>query len=68
MKKLFVILSMLFVSAFVFADETVLVKSDAVADLDGYDYVKNFEITSSSGYFTSKTLKILVKTLFFLRF
>lgn len=58
MKKLFGFVLALMVGAFVFADEAVLFKSDASANLDGYDYVSNFEITSESGYFTKKNLQI----------
>lgn len=42
-----------------FAKEDILIKSDAVADLEGYDFVSNFEITSESGRFKKSDLKIL---------
>lgn len=58
MKKLFVLFfSILALS--VFAEEKVLFDSSASSDLDGYDYVSNFEITSDSGYFKKDQLKIV---------
>lgn len=42
-----------------FAKEDILIKSDAVADLEGYDFVSNFEITSDSGMYKKSDLKIL---------
>lgn len=42
-----------------FAKEDILIKSDVVADLEGYDFVSNFEITSDSGRFKNSDLKIL---------
>lgn len=42
-----------------FAQEQVLFDATAKVDLDGYDYVSNFEIVSESGYFTKDELKIL---------
>lgn len=50
MKKL--LLSILMLSSFLFAEEAVLISSDTKADLNGYDYVSNFTITSSSGFFS----------------
>lgn len=41
------------------AQEQTLFDAGAKADLDGYDYVSNFEITSESGYFSKADLKIL---------
>lgn len=56
-------LSILFASILilgsVFAEEKVLFDASAKSDLDGYDYVSNFEITSDSGYFRKDQLKIL---------
>ena len=42
-----------------FAKENILIKSDVAADLEGYDFVSNFEITSDSGRFKNSDLKIL---------
>lgn len=42
-----------------FAQEQILFDATAKVDLDGYDYVSNFEIVSESGYFTKDELKIL---------
>lgn len=41
------------------AQEQVLFSSAAKADVDGYDYVSNFEISSTSGYFNKSELTIL---------
>ena len=41
------------------AQEQVLFDSAAKADVDGYDYVSNFEIDSTSGYFNKSQLTIL---------
>ena len=41
------------------AQEQVLFSSSAKADVDGYDYVSNFEIDSKSGYFNKSQLMIL---------
>ena len=41
------------------AQEQVLFNSAAKADVDGYDYVSNFEIDSKSGYFNKSQLMIL---------
>ena len=41
------------------AQEQVLFSSAAKADVDGYDYVSNFEIDSKSGYFNKSQLMIL---------
>ena len=68
MKKLFSFVLAFMLGAMVFADETVLFKSDVSANLDGYDYVSNFEITSESGYFSKKNLQILPPTEKGLRF
>lgn len=46
----------------VFAEEKVLFNSTAKADLDGYDYVSNFEMSSDSGYFRKDSFKILEPT------
>ena len=42
-----------------FAKENILIKSDVAADLEGYDFVSNFEITSDSGRFKNSDLMIL---------
>lgn len=42
-----------------FAEESVLIKSDVSANLEEYDFVSNFEITSDSGWFTKDKLVIL---------
>ena len=58
LKKL-ITLFLLLISCSLFAQEQVLFDATAKADLDGYDYVSNFEIISESGYFTKDELKIL---------
>lgn len=58
MRKLICLLTMI-LGFSAFAEESILFKSDAKADLDGFDYVSNFEIVSESGYFNKKNLKIL---------
>lgn len=63
MKKLFTFVAVLFATTMLLsAQEQVLFDSSAKADLDGYDYISNFEITSESGYFTKKNLQILTPT------
>lgn len=57
--KILGILIILISLAPLFAKEDILIKSDAVADLEGYDFVSNFEITSDSGRFKNSDLKIL---------
>lgn len=60
MKKIFgLLLAVCLTASCLFAEEAILLKSDASASLDGYDYVSNFEIKSSSGYFTKNDLEIL---------
>ena len=59
MKKFLSILLSIFLITMVFAEEKVLFDSSAKSDLDGYDYISNFEITSDSGYFKSNQLQIL---------
>lgn len=49
MKKLFSLFAALMFIWSLSAEEAVLFSSSAKADLDGYDYVSNFEITSESG-------------------
>lgn len=43
----------------VFADEGKLFDASVKAELNGFDWVENFEITSDSGAFTKKDLRIL---------
>lgn len=57
--KILGILIILINLAPLFAKEDILIKSDAVADLEGYDFVSNFEITSDSGRFKNSDLMIL---------
>lgn len=42
-----------------FAKENILIKSDVATDLEGYDFVSNFEITSDSGRYKNSDLMIL---------
>lgn len=58
MKKIFTVLLLLLCTS-LFAEETVLIKADASAELEGFDFVTNFEITSDSGWFTNDKLFIL---------
>lgn len=57
--KILGILIILISLAPLFAKEDILIKSDVAADLEGYDFVSNFEITSDSGRFKNSDLKIL---------
>ena len=57
--KILGILIILISFAPLFAKENILIKSDVAADLEGYDFVSNFEITSDSGRFKNSDLKIL---------
>ena len=41
------------------AEEKVLFDASAKSELDGYDYISNFEITSDSGYFKKESFEIL---------
>ena len=60
MKKfILAILSVFMVSAALCAEEKILFDSSAKSDLDGYDYISNFEMTSDSGYFRKDSFKIL---------
>lgn len=60
MKKTFSFVALIFAAIFALcAEEKVLFDSSATSDLDGYDYVSNFEITSDSGYFSKDKLTIL---------
>lgn len=60
MKKLFGFILVMFATAMLLcAQEQKLFDASAKAELDGYDYVSNFEITSESGYFSNKNLQIL---------
>lgn len=52
-------IALLAVCMVLYAQEQTLFDSGVKADLDGYDYVSNFEITSESGYFSKADLKIL---------
>lgn len=60
MKKFLSILcALILIVGSVFAEEKVLFDATAKADLDGYDYISNFEMTSDSGYFKADQFKIL---------
>lgn len=60
MKKLILlVLTVFMLVASSFAEEKVLFDSSAKSDLDGYDYISNFEMTSDSGYFRKDSFKIL---------
>ena len=59
MKKLITLLFAVLFTTAVFAEESVLIKSDVSANLEEYDFVSNFEITSDSGWFTKDKLVIL---------
>ena len=58
-KKLTALILIFLVSAFAFTEEKVLFDATAKADLDGYDYISNFEMVSDSGYFNPDQFKIL---------
>ena len=59
MKKLISLVLMVCSLTFLMAEEKKLFDSSISADLDGFDYVKNFEIVSDSGHFSKKDLIIL---------
>lgn len=58
MKKIILSVFLIFF-AMLFAQENILLKSDAQAELNGYDYVKNFTVNSTSGYFTKDSFEVL---------
>ena len=58
MKKLITLLFAVVLATTVFAEESVLIKSDVSANLEEYDFASNFEITSDSGWFTKDKLVI----------
>ena len=58
MKKIILSVFLIFF-AMLFAQENILLKSDVQAELNGYDYVKNFTVNSTSGYFTKDSFKTL---------
>ena len=59
MKKILSLFAILFAMFTLSAQEQVLFDAAVKADLDGYDYVSNFEMRSDSGYFTKDSFKIL---------
>lgn len=60
MKRFLSLLCVMFATCMLLcAQEQVLFSSAAIADVDGYDYVSNFEIDSTSGYFDKSQLTIL---------
>ncbi len=59
LSKIVGILIIFAIAAPLFAKENILIKSDATADLEGYDFVSNFEITSDSGRYKNSDLMIL---------
>ena len=60
MKRFLLFLCVMFATMMLLcAQEQALFNSAAKADVDGYDYVSNFEIDSKSGYFNKSQLTIL---------
>lgn len=59
MKKILSLFAILFAMFTLSAQEQILFDAAVKADLDGYDYVSNFEMRSDSGYFTKDSFKIL---------
>lgn len=60
MKKFIsILLASILIIGSVFAEEKVLFDASAKSDLDGYDYISNFEMDSDSGYFRKDQFKIL---------
>lgn len=59
LSKIVGILIIFAIAAPLFAKENILIKSDVTADLEGYDFVSNFEITSDSGRYKNSDLMIL---------
>lgn len=63
MKKIIsILLASILILGSIFAEEKVLFDASAKSDLEGYDYVSNFEMTSDSGYFRADQFKILEPT------
>lgn len=58
MKKIILSVFLIFF-AMLFAQENILFKSDVKAELNGYDYAKNFTAISNSGYFTKDSFEVL---------
>ena len=59
MKRFLLFLRVMLTTMLLCAQEQVLFNSAAKADVDGYDYVSNFEIDSKSSYFNKSELTIL---------
>lgn len=59
MKKIIALSAMLCCLSVLIGQEQTLFDASVKADLNGYDYVSNFEIISESGYFSKADLKIL---------
>lgn len=59
MKKYIVIFALLLLTPFLVAEEKSLLDTSVKSDIDGYDFISNFEVTSDSGWFNSKDLTIL---------
>ena len=51
MKKFIGLFLATFLVANIFADESDLFNTETTANLDGYEYISNFEIDSDSGFF-----------------
>lgn len=58
MKKIILSIFLIFF-AMLFAQENILFKSDVKAELNGYDYAKNFTAISNSGHFTKDSFEVL---------
>lgn len=57
MKKIILSVFLIFF-AMLFAQENILFKSDVKAELNGYDYAKNFTAISNSGYFAKDSFEV----------
>ncbi len=57
--KRFIIGALALIGGLCFAQERVVFDSSVAADFEGFNFVQNFEVIPSSGYFTNKDLVIL---------
>ena len=59
MKKFILVMIFAFTVCMLSAEEKVLFDASAKSELDGYDYISNFEMISDSGHFKKDSFEIL---------
>ena len=59
MKKFILVMIFAFTVCMLNAEEKVLFDASAKSELDGYDYISNFEMISDSGHFKKDSFEIL---------